>query len=95
MKKKSLIKQWLHRWDQESPDFFKRLFRIARMIIAGATSILLPEFVIPSVKIPEWLTIAAGHVLVAGLVMMAVSKAATKSPQPEDNPDKSKQNEEN
>lgn len=83
----------LKRWDQESPDFFKRTYRFGSVITAGATTILVPDLLLPSVKMPDWLPTFAGYFLVAGAVIMAMSRAATKKPQPEDMPDKNKDDE--
>lgn len=76
--KKSFLKQLISRYDQESPDFFKRFYRFGRVMLAGAGSIIAAELVVPGVKIPELLITIAGYVAVAGASIMTVSKAANK-----------------
>lgn len=77
-KKKSFFRQLVHRYDQESPEFFKRTFRFGRVMVAGAASLLVPDLAFPDVKIPPYLITFAGYIGVAGVAIMAVSKAATK-----------------
>lgn len=78
-KKQSFFRQVVTIYDKESPEFFKRLFRFGRVLVAGGMALIAPEVILPNVTIPNYLLIIAGNVVVAGVVIMAVSKAATKS----------------
>lgn len=78
--KKSFYKELMERYDRESPDFFKRFFRLGRTLVAFTVAIFGAEAAIPGVKVPGFVLIIAGHFGVAGLAIMAVAKAACKQP---------------